>query len=133
MLPRSLRACVVTAITLCAPAVVYAQPEKQVVIYSATANRVSETLTIRGVNFGNPAPSVQLEEAPLTVLSANPTHIVVHLPGAVPDGTYLLLVVKGNGNKANDRDVFNVTITPPVPGPTGPAGPAGVAGPAGAK
>ena len=118
-----------TVITLSSTAAVYAQPaDKQVVIYSATVNRVSETLTIRGANFGNLAPLVQLEDNTLTVLSSNPNHIVAHVPAAVPDGTYLLLVVKGNGNKSGDRDVFNVTITTPVPGPSGPAGPAGVTG-----
>ena len=65
-LPQTLL--VATTIALSAPAALYAQQDKQVVIQSATANRVSETLTIKGVNFGNSAPTVQLEESTLTVL-----------------------------------------------------------------
>ena len=121
-------------ITLCAIAGLDAQQDKQLVIQSATANRVSETLTIRGKNFANTV-LVQLEESTLPVLSANPFEIVVQLPASVADGSYLLLVMKGNGNsnKSTDRDVFHVTLTTPVPGPSGPAGPAGVTGAAGAR
>src|SRR5687768_17956220 len=105
--------------------------DKQVVIYSATTNRVSETLTIRGANFDNNA-LVQLEEFTLTVLSANPQEIVVHLPSAVQDGTYLMQVAKGS--RTLDRDVFHVAVTSAAqPGPQGPQGPAGATGPGGAR
>ena len=102
--------------------------DKQLVIYSATTNRVSETITIRGLNFEG-TPQVQLQDFLLTVLSATPQEIVVHLPSAVGDGSYLMVVSKGS--RTMDRDVFNVTVTTPQPGPQGPAGEAGATGPAG--
>lgn len=136
---QSLRFFITAVLTLSATVAVHAQKSKeiaasepsqdrQLVIYSATPNRVSATITVRGANFDN-VVLVQLEGAPMTVLSANSSEIVMQLPQAVPDGSYLLLVAKGN--RAVDRDVFAVTVTTPQPGPAGPAGPAGATGPAG--
>ncbi len=85
--------------------------DKQLVIYSATTNRVSETITIRGVNFDGGTPQVQLQDFLLTVLSATPQEIVVYLPSAVGDGSYLMVVSKGT--RSLDRDVFNVTCYQP--------------------
>ena len=45
------------------------------------------------------------------------------LPATVPDGSYLLTVIRGKG--AVDRDSFHFTTQTPSQGPEGPAGPAG--------
>lgn len=128
-MPRlSLRLFAIAILTLSATASVTAQ-ERQLVIYSATSNRVSETMTIRGTNFGPRTPLVRLEEDSLTVLSATPQEIVVSLPNTVLDGSYLLLVSKGN--RSFDRDLFYVTVTTAVPGPPGPRGLDGAPGPTG--
>ena len=138
---KSLRFFITAVLTLSATVALQAQKSKeisaseptqdrQLVIYSATPNRVSATITVRGANFESNV-LVQLEGNSLTVLSANPGEIVVQLPPAVPDGSYLLLVAKGN--RAVDRDVFAVSVTTPQPGPAGPAGPAGATGATGPK
>ena len=80
----------------------------QLVILSTTVNRTNQTLTVQGVAFGNEAPQVWLETQPMTVMSATSTQLVVFLPAAVPDGTYLLTVQRGTAEK--DRDVFDTTI-----------------------
>src|SRR6476620_8876113 len=83
-----------------------AAPSKQLLITSAAVNRANETLTIRGVAFGSSAPQVWCESHPMTVSSANDSELVVYLPAAMPDGTYLLTVVRGPSQI--DRDVFHV-------------------------
>ena len=99
-------------------------------IHSATANRVSQTLTIRGINLtGVNMPTVLFEDQALSPLSATPTEVVVHLPSSIPDGSYRLTVTRGK--QPGDTDVFNVTLTSQIPGPQGPAGVAGATGPAG--
>jgi hypothetical protein len=106
-------------------------PASQLVILSAAADRATETLTIRGRGFGTQAPTVFLEEFTLTVVSATDTQLIVHLPEAVADGTYLLTVVRGPS--AFDRDVFHFAVQSPqiVTGAVGPQGEAGPQGPQG--
>ncbi len=126
---RTIALCVVLA--LCAAVPVTAQT-KSLVVYNVSANRTAESLTIRGVNFGTAAAQVFLESDMMPVLYWSPNEIVITLPAAVPDGSYLLTVVKGHG--ANDRDAFHValvTIPEPIPGPAGPEGPTGPQGPQG--
>jgi hypothetical protein len=103
----------------------------QLVILSTSADRTSQTMTIQGIAFGNQAPQVWLETQPLTVISATSTQLVVFLPAAVADGSYLLTVQRGSAEK--DRDVFNATIATPGLGPQGPKGDTGAAGPQGPK
>ncbi len=86
-----------------------------------------QTLSIEGMNFG-PAPSVSLAAAggavvPLTVLGANNEVIQAKLDTVTP-GTYLLIVVNGNGNV--QQDTMAITL-----GAVGPKGDQGVQGPAG--
>ena len=83
----------------------------QLVVLSTVLNRTSQTLTVQGIAFGNQAPQVWLETQPMTVISATSAQLVVFLPAAVPDGTYLLTVQRGTAEK--DRDVFNVSIGTP--------------------
>lgn len=104
--------------------------DQQLVILSAVTNRASETLTIRGMNFGAVAPLVFSEQNAMTVLSATATEIVVALPANVPDGTYLLTVMRGRG--AVDRDSFHFTTQAASQGLSGPAGADGAMGPQGA-
>ncbi len=103
----------------------------QLVILSTSVNRTSQTLTVQGIAFGNQAPQVWLETQPMTVISASSTQLVIFLPAAVPDGTYLLTVQRGTA--AKDRDVFNVSVGTPGQGPQGPQGEVGPQGPAGPK
>jgi hypothetical protein len=112
-------------IVLLAAATVHAQA-RSLVIVSATADRSANTLTIRGSNFGSSPALVVLENSMLTVLNWTANEIVVTLPAAVPDGSYLLAVTKGNS--PTDRDVFAFALVTPVPGPAGPPGQQGPKG-----
>jgi hypothetical protein len=116
---------------LCAGTLAHAAPSKQLVITSAAVNRPNETLTIRGAAFGSSAPQVWCESHPMTVISANDSELVVYLPAAMPDGTYLLTVVRGPAQI--DRDVFHMSVQTPtvVGGPQGSVGPKGDPGPKG--
>lgn len=131
---------VVLVFVLCAGSIAHAQTASsalkkgqpaQLVILSATANRAGETLTIRGLNFGTEAPQVLCETHFMTVISATDSEIVVQLPAAVPDGTYLLTVIRGPST--NDRDVFHMAVQTPtvIRGPEGLAGSVGAPGPQG--
>lgn len=104
--------------------------DQQLIVLSAVADRTSQTLTIRGMNFGSSVPSIWCEEQSMTVLTSSETELVVMLPSTVPDGTYRLTVARGKG--AVDRDTFHVAIQSASQGPQGPPGTDGVPGPAGA-
>src|SRR3954464_10429546 len=122
-----------------------AKRNARLAILSTISNPTNDTLTIRGVGFGDRAAQVWCRDYPLTVISWTDEEIVVSLPDALPDGSYLLTVIRREGQK--DRDVFDMavqgqtTVTggtgAPGPkgdiGPTGPAGPKGDAGSAGPK
>ena len=110
---------------------ILAKPQDQLIVLSTTVDRVNQTLTIRGLAFGPEPPQVWCETSLMTVLSATDSEIVVFLPAAVPDGTHLLSVIRGTGEK--DRGFFNMSVGTPGQGPAGPVGPAGPAGPAGPK
>src|SRR3954452_5245441 len=106
----------------------------QVVVLSTAVDRVNQTLTIQGFGFGAQAPQVWCENYLMTVISATDTQLVVFLPSGVPDGTHLLTVIRGNGEK--DRGTFNMSVVTPGQVSSGPAatqGPAGPAGPQGPK
>ena len=131
---------VVLVFVLCASSIAHAQTDSsalkkgqpaQLVILSATANRANETLTIRGLNFGRHAPLVLCELHYMTVIGATESEVVVLLPAALPDGTYLLSVVRGWST--HERDVFHMAVQTPtiITGPEGPAGPVGAPGPQG--
>ncbi len=120
-----------------------------VLILGTRADRATDTLTIRGMGFGDRTAQVWCQEHPLRVLRWTDGEIVVHLPEALTDGSYLLTVIRGQGQK--DRDAFAMTVgglasaepgsrgekgekgEPGAPGDSGPAGPQGEMGPAGAK
>jgi hypothetical protein len=104
--------------------------KEQVVVLNTVVDRVNQTLTIRGLSFGSPAPQVWCETYLMTVISATDTELVVFLPAAVPDGTHLLSVLRGPSEK--DRGFFNMSVGTPGRGPAGPAGPAGPKGDTGA-
>jgi hypothetical protein len=106
---------------------------KDLVITSAAVDRDSETVTLRGFNFGSRKPYVYCETQLMTVLNANDEEIVVAFPASnVADGTYLFTVIRDPG--VPGRGTFYVTTSAPriVAGPEGPAGPQGQTGPAGA-
>jgi hypothetical protein len=112
---------------------VYAE-HNSLAIHVATPDRASDQLTIRGVGFGWRPAHVYLDSTMMTVLHWSPNEIVVLLPDAFPDGSYLLTVIAGRA--AKDRDVFYasiVTIPDPIPGPQGSEGPQGPQGEKGEK
>src|SRR5689334_21047054 len=113
---------------------VVANSSNQLTILSTAVDRVNQTLTIQGMGFGSQPPQVWCETWPMTVISATDTQLVIFLPAAVPDGTHLLTVARGNGDK--DRGAFIMSLGTEgqgAAGPQGPAGPVGPAGPAGPK
>src|SRR3990170_8043169 len=85
-----------------------APPKKRVepvLILSTMSNRTTDTLTIRGAGFGRRAAQVWCEDYALSVASWTDSEIVAYLPDALADGSYLLTVLRGDGQK--DRDVFH--------------------------
>jgi hypothetical protein len=107
--------------------------DRQLVVLSAVADRLNETVTLRGVNFGRRARVVLCETHPMLVLSWSDDQIVVSVPRALPAGTYLFSVLRGNSE--SDRGYMFVHLPaeggPGTPGPQGPEGPQGPQGPAG--
>ncbi len=86
-----------------------------------------QILLIEGVNFGS-APAVSLAApggavVPLSPISNTDEAILVALPTTAP-GTYLLIVVDGNGNTKQDTMAITLGAIGPV-GPEGPMGPKG--------
>lgn len=85
---------------------------RQVVITSASVDRVNDRVVLRGQNFGDSSPTVYCEIFPLVLLDSSDTELVAWFPGAVPQGTYLFTVVRGRGNSELERNVFYVTVPP---------------------
>ncbi len=106
-----------------------APTSNQLVVLSTAVDRVNQTLTIQGTGFGAQPPQVWCENYLMTVISATDTQIIMFLPNAVPDGSHLLTVIRGTGEK--DRGGFIFTLGSAGQGSVGPAGPQGPAGPAG--
>lgn len=108
-----------------------------VLILGTLTDRPHESLSIHGMGFGDRPAQVWCEDYAMTVLSWRDTEVVVHLPAAVPDGSYLLTIIKGDGQK--DRDSFAMTVQGAPIGVAGPKGekgepgPPGEAGPAGPR
>src|SRR5438552_1251173 len=105
------------------------------VITSVTSD--SDTLTIRGFNFGTAMPRVLFDAGELTPLSWASDQIVAVLPSpSLPPGSYLLAVYRGPSHTI--FGVFVATLGAVGPdgargqrGDPGGGGPAGSAGPAG--
>ncbi|HEU4936395.1 MAG TPA: hypothetical protein VFT39_08080, partial [Vicinamibacterales bacterium] len=95
----------------------------QLVILSTAVDRVNQTLTIEGLAFGLQPPQVWCETYLMTVISATDTQLVVFLPAAIPDGSHLLTVSRGNGDKDRGGFIFHVGTS--GEGSVGPAGPQG--------
>jgi hypothetical protein len=101
----------------------------QLVVLSTVSDRTNATLTIRGVGFGDVAAQVWCQTYPLTVISWRDAEIVVHLPPALMDGSYLLTVARGQSEM--DRGVFDMTVQGETTSAAGPKGDPGEAGPKG--
>ena len=105
----------------------FAQPSssnssKQLIVTSASVDRLNDTVTLKGSGFGNKKPTVFCELTQMTVLSATDEELLVAFPASVLDGTYLFTVARGNGT--SERATFFVTTNRPQilegqPGPTG--------------
>ena len=104
---------------------------KQLIVTSASVDRSSDTVTLKGSGFGNKKPTVFCELTQMAVLSATDEELLVAFPASVLDGTFLFTVARGNGT--SERASFFVTTNRPqiLQGQEGPAGPQGAAGPAG--
>src|SRR4051812_5664209 len=107
--------------------------KKQLVVLSTSVDRASQTMTIHGMWFGSRTPDVWCETHPMTVLNSNDTDIVVFLPEATEDGSYLLTVARDNAQNEIGVGQFWTTVGTVKEGPRGATGPKGDAGPAGAK
>jgi hypothetical protein len=113
----------------------------QLVILNTTVNRANETLTIHGNGFGTRPPLVWCEVDPLTVISATDDDVVVYLPAAMKDATYLLTMLRPTSPETGlGFFVFTVQSVKEgprgadgAPGPRGEAGAAGAPGAAGAR
>jgi len=106
---------------------------KAVVILSTVSSRIHDTLTIHGKGFGDRPAQVWCQDYPLTVISWMDREIVVHLPDALPDGSHLLTIIRGEGQK--DRAVFDMAVQgkpTSVPGQKGDPGAKGDKGDIGA-
>ena len=106
---------------------------KQLIVTSASVDRSSDTVTLRGSGFGNKRPTVFCELTQMAVLSATDEELLVAFPASVLDGTFLFTVARGNGT--SERASFFVTTNRPqiLQGQEGPAGPQGAAGPTGSQ
>ena len=62
------------------------------VILSTEVDLGNSLMTISGLNFGNPVPTVRLSDHVLEVKSSSPTQLVVRLPAGIRLATYLLTV-----------------------------------------
>lgn len=131
---RNLAAIGTAALLLGSP--LFAQPSssnssKQLIVTSASVDRLNDTVTLKGSGFGNKKPTVFCELTQMTVLSATDEELLVAFPASVLDGTYLFTVARGNGT--SERATFFVTTNRPQilegqPGPTGAQGPQGERG-----
>src|SRR5918993_1592024 len=116
----------------------FAQPSssnssKQLIVTSASVDRLNDTVTLKGSGFGTKKATVFCELTQMTVLSATDEELLVAFPASVLDGTYLFTVARGNGT--SERATFFVSTNRPqiLEGTQGPAGPAGPQGPKGDK
>ena len=119
------------AVCLLAPAAATAQLK----IHRAEVDEIAGTITITGVQFGAPTPTVTFDGVPVSVVSHTPTEVVINLPAGTTPGTYLVTVAQTPLPGRIYTDSFNVTVgAEGEQGPTGPAGPPGpqgVVGPSG--
>jgi len=109
---------------------------KQLIVTSASVDRVNDTVSFKGSGFGTKKPSVFCELTQMTVLTGNDEELLVAFPASALDGTFLFTVARGNSS--NERAAFYVTTSRPQvvegkEGPMGPQGPSGPAGPQGAN
>ena len=106
---------------------------KQLIVTSASVDRSSDTVTLKGSGFGTKKPTVFCELTQMTVLTATDEELLVAFPASVLDGTFLFTVARGNGT--SERASFFVTTNRPqiLQGQEGPAGPQGAAGPTGSQ
>ena len=88
---RQIVATVVLFVLLGMSRIVTAGPDKQLVVLSASLNRATETLILKGQNFGS-SPAVFCELLPMTVLSATDTQLVVYFPASMPEGSFLITI-----------------------------------------
>src|SRR5438874_7015775 len=88
-----------------------------IVVKTVTVDFTTNSITIKGENFGTVAPTVKIAGNQLVVESfesATQT-IVAFLPGVLSSGTYLLTV--STGSSSNQTSEFDITI-----GAVGPQG-----------
>ncbi len=120
-------------LVFCLPAFLHAELDiwspDFVIINSAQANLLTNTIAISGRNFGNQQPVVNLDATSLVVTSFSPTAIQANLPAGLAPGSYHLVV--GSGREFPRFGLLDVTIG--SVGPGGPQGPAGPAGPQGSQ
>lgn len=143
-------ACVLSVLALAAVGAAPAAANVYVV-NRVEVDELAGRIEIYGDGFGPNAPIVTLQGLPLTVITFNPTQVVVNLPVGTSPGSYLLKVSatpappggSGTGSGSEGDVTFYVTVGaegsvgPQGPqgttGATGPQGPVGAMGPQGAS
>ena len=127
----------VFTLVFCFPALLRAEADirspDSVVINSAQADLLANTIAISGRDFGDLLPVVNLGATALEVTSFSPTTIKANLPEELPPGSYHLVVLAGGVSKRSGSLDVTVGNTGPqgALGPAGPAGPQGPQGPPG--
>ena len=108
------------------------------VINSATYDAATQILTISGENLAasNRLPSLEFNDAPLTVTTATATEVTATLPSTTPPGSYVIVLHRSGFALNGARFEVNIGAVgahgaPGIQGPTGFQGPQGVAGPQG--
>jgi len=127
----------VFTLVFCFPALLRAEADVRspdsVVINSAQADLLANTIAISGRDFGDLLPVVNLGATALEVTSFSPTTIKANLPEALAPGSYHLVVLAGGVSERSGS--LDVTVGNSGPqgalGPAGPAGPQGPQGPPG--
>jgi hypothetical protein len=98
-------------------------------INSATYDTGTQVLTLSGENLteSSRTPTVEFNDAPLTVTTASAAQITATLPNTTPPGSYRVVVHRSAFEF--DAALFVVTIDAvAAQGPTGPMGPSGLPG-----
>jgi hypothetical protein len=108
------------------------------VINSATYDAATQILTISGENLAasNRLPSLEFNDAPLTVTTATATEVTATLPSTTPPGSYVIVLHRSGFGLNGARFEVNIGAAgahgaPGIQGPMGFQGPQGVAGPQG--
>ncbi len=133
------------ALLLLSSSILAQDQEGQLVITAAIPDTSARTLFVTGLAFGEGQLSAYLGDAEIAIQDRGDGWLEIAIPDDYVDGSYLLMVFRGE--KPEEYDLFHVALytAPPPPktqggpglrgqrGPQGSTGPVGPAGPQGAQ